>query len=143
MSGGVDIRSLLDRMDEFTRLHRKLNQMILDYYHLTESSVFLFDIIQDDQMTLKEITQASKLDKSTISRQVNNLVKKDLLKKMPGQDKRYAYFKMTPAAKDRYQSYQAEADRAFADLLSSWTEDEKQKLSILLMRLNRVYQSAI
>ncbi|EKU94008.1 Predicted transcriptional regulator [Alloiococcus otitis] len=143
MSGGVDIRTLLDRMDEFTRLHRKLNQMILDYYHLTESSVFLFDIIQDDQMTLKDITQASKLDKSTISRQVNNLVKKDLLKKLPGQDKRYAYFEMTKFAKDRYQSYQEEADRAFADLLSSWTEDEKQKLSILLMRLNRVYQSAI
>lgn len=143
MASKVEISTLLDRMDEFTRLYRKLNGMILQYYQLTESSIVIFEILQDGEKTLKAITEASYLDKSTVSRQVNALVKKDLISKKAGQDKRYTYFKLTAKATKVYGAYKKEAERAFDDLMSGWTEDEKQKLSILLMRLNRVFHSAI
>lgn len=143
MASKVEISTLLDRMDEFTRLYRKLNGMILQYYQLTESSIVIFEILQDGEKTLKAITEASYLDKSTVSRQVNALVKKDLISKKAGQDKRYTYFKLTAKATKVYDAYKKEAERAFDDLMSGWTEDEKQKLSILLMRLNRVFHSAI
>lgn len=143
MAAKVEMETLLDRMDEFTRLYRKLNGMILQYYHLTESSIVIFDILKDDEKTLKDITVASHLDKSTISRQVNALVKKDFISKKPGADKRYSYFKLTDKANDIYSAYKDEANRAFDDLMSGWTEEEKQKLSILLMRLNRIFHNAI
>lgn len=143
MASKVEISTLLDRMDEFTRLYRKLNGMILQYYQLTESSIVIFGILQDGEKTLKAITEASYLDKSTVSRQVNALVKKNLISKKAGQDKRYTYFKLTAKATKVYGAYKKEAERAFDDLMSGWTEDEKQKLSILLMRLNRVFHSAI
>lgn len=143
MASQIEISTLLERMDTFTRLHRKLTGMILDYYELTESSLVIFDIIGDDQKTLKDITEASLLDKSTISRQVNALVKKDYIAKEVGKDKRYSYFQLTDHAKEVYQAYKQEAERAFDDLLENWTDDEKQKLSILLMRINRIYQGAI
>lgn len=143
MGNKVELSTLLSRMNEFTRMHRKLNGMLLDYYKLKESSIVLFDIIDDEEMTLKEITDASYLDKSTISRQVNSLVKKGYIDKEIGADKRYSFFKLTDHAKEVYDAYKKESERAFDDLMSSWTEDEKQKLSILLMRLNRIYESAI
>lgn len=143
MGNKVELGTLLSRMNDFTRMHRKLNGMLLDYYKLTESSLVLFDIIEDEEMTLKAITDASYLDKSTISRQVNSLVKKGYIDKKTGNDKRYSYFKLTEQAKTVYASYKKESIRAFDDLMSGWTEEEKQKLSILLMRLNRIYESAI
>lgn len=143
MGNKVELGTLLSRMNDFTRMHRKLNGMLLDYYKLTESSLVLFDIIEDEEMTLKAITDASYLDKSTISRQVNSLVKKGYIDKKTGNDKRYSYFKLTEQAKTVYAAYKKESIRAFDDLMSGWTEEEKQKLSILLMRLNRIYESAI
>lgn len=143
MGNKVELGTLLSRMNDFTRMHRKLNGMLLDYYKLTESSIVLFDILEDEEMTLKAITDASYLDKSTISRQVNSLVKKGYIDKKTGNDKRYSYFKLTEQAKTVYAAYKKESKRAFDDLLSGWTEEEKQKLSILLMRLNRIYESAI
>lgn len=143
MGSKVEMSTLLSRMDEFTRLYRKLNGMVLDYYKLTESSLVIFDILEDDEKTLKQITEASHLDKSTISRQVNSLVKKGYIHKKTGQDKRYSFFKLTDHANEVYAAYKVESERAFDDLMDSWTDDEKQKLSILLMRLNRIYQSAI
>ena len=66
-----DTSLLLERMDEFTRLYKKLNSLLLAHFGLTESSLLLFDIIGDEELTLKAITEQSYLDKSTISRQVN------------------------------------------------------------------------
>lgn len=91
MGNKVELGTLLSRMNDFTRMHRKLNGMLLDYYKLTESSLVLFDIIEDEEMTLKAITDASYLDKSTISRQVNSLVKKGYIDKKTGNDKTRAF----------------------------------------------------
>lgn len=138
-----DTERLLERMDEFTRLYRKLNGMLLNHFNLTESSVALFDIIGDEQLSLKAITQAGYLDKSTVSRQVNTLVEKGMVVKTGGADKRYAYFKLTTKAKSMYAAYKRESQRAFSDLMGSMTEAEQQKLSILLNRLNRLYKSVL
>ncbi len=134
---------LLERMDEFSRLYKKLNGLLLSHFGLTESSLVLFDIIGDEELTLKAITEQSYLDKSTISRQVNSLVSKEMVTKADGDDKRYSYFKLTPKAKKLYRQYKEESVRGFADLLASMTDDEQQKLSILLNRVNRLYRTAL
>lgn len=138
-----DTSLLLERMDEFTRLYKKLNSLLLAHFGLTESSLLLFDIIGDEELTLKAITEQSYLDKSTISRQVNSLVSKDMVTKADGEDKRYSYFKLTPEAKQLYHQFREESVRGFADLLASMTDDEQQKLSILLNRVNRLYRIAL
>lgn len=143
MAKTADIKLLLDRMDEFTRTYRKLNGMILEYYSINESAVYLIELLENNEMTLKQITEESKLDKSTVSRQVNALVKKDYIKKAAGTDKRYTYLKLTDEAKDAYAKYKKEAEIAFDDLLSEWTEEEKQAFSILLSRLNKTFSEAL
>lgn len=130
-------------MDEFTRIYRKLNGMILEYYTINESAVHLIELLENDEMTLKQITEESKLDKSTVSRQVNALVKKDYITKTTGKDKRYTYLKLTDEAKDIYAKYKKEAEIAFDDLLNEWTEEEKQAFSILLLRLNRTFSNTL
>lgn len=92
---------------------------------------------------MKQLTEESNLDKSTMSRQVNSLVKKDLIIKTRGQDKRYTYLKLSREALDMYKQYQKEAELAFADLLTDWSEEEKQSLSVLLLRLNRRFDETI
>jgi len=143
MARQVDISLLLNRMDEFTRIYRKLNGMILEYYDINESAAYLIEMLQAEKMTLKQITEESKLDKSTVSRQVNALVKKKYIKKTVGKDKRYTYLQLTDQAKDTYKKYKEEAEVAFADLFSEWTEEEKQAFSILLLRLNRIFSEAL
>lgn len=139
----ADMTLLLNRMDEFARIYRKLNGMILEYYTINESAVHLIELLENDERTLKQITEESKLDKSTVSRQVNALVKKDYITKTTGKDKRYTYLKLTDEAKDIYAKYKKEAEIAFDDLLNEWTEEEKQAFSILLSRLNRTFSDTL
>jgi len=130
-------------MDEFTRIYRKLDGMILEYYDINESAAYLIELLKSKEMTLKQITEESKLDKSTVSRQVNALVKKEYIIKTTGKDKRYTYLQLSHEAKDIYKKYKEEAEIAFADLLSEWTEEEKQAFSILLSRLNSIFSEAL
>lgn len=143
MTGKEDMSLLLNRMDEFTRIYRKLDGMILEYYDINESAAYLIELLKSKEMTLKQITEESKLDKSTVSRQVNALVKKEYIIKTTGKDKRYTYLQLSHEAKDIYKKYKEEAEIAFADLLSEWTEEEKQAFSILLSRLNSIFSEAL
>jgi len=139
----VDMELLVNRMEEFSRLFKKLNGLILQYYDINESAIHIFSILKKEELTLKQLTEESNLDKSTMSRQVNSLVKKDLIIKTRGQDKRYTYLKLSREALDMYKQYQKEAELAFADLLTDWSEEEKQSLSVLLLRLNRRFDETI
>jgi len=143
LTGKEDMSLLLNRMDEFTRIYRKLDGMILEYYDINESAAYLIELLKSKEMTLKQITEESKLDKSTVSRQVNALVKKEYIIKTTGKDKRYTYLQLSHEAKDIYKKYKEEAEIAFADLLSEWTEEEKQAFSILLSRLNSIFSEAL
>lgn len=42
----VDMELLVNRMEEFSRLFKKLNGLILQYYDINESAIHIFSILK-------------------------------------------------------------------------------------------------
>ncbi|WP_208560162.1 MarR family winged helix-turn-helix transcriptional regulator [Marinilactibacillus kalidii] len=133
----VDTNDLLVKLTELQMLYKAMSQNIMSEYDLSASALNLIAILGEEKATLKAITELSQLDKSTISRQMNTLVKKELVLKTTGEDKRFAYFTLSDNAKSLYISYNETFKKQFSEILAGWTEEEKHLLSVLLGRLNR------
>jgi DNA-binding MarR family transcriptional regulator len=94
--------------------------------------------IEAGYRTQEQLSDATKLDTSTLSRQLKNLVTKEMLQKTPtGRDKRQLVYSMSQAGKKAI----IEIDTAFADLstriFDRWTDEENNLLRILLNRLDK------
>lgn len=137
MGNEVPIHTLVAKMDEIHSTYTLIMKNLQKELALPSSSIAIMDILQDDQMTLKQMTDYSLLDKSTISRQVNQMVKKEWVKKEQGDDRRFIYFSLTEDAKERHRMYLFELNKRMTSALYSWPEEEKQLLYVLLGRLNR------
>jgi DNA-binding MarR family transcriptional regulator len=133
----VKTEEIAAKVVELHGLYKRMNQQLLSEHAINESAVNIISIIGEDEKTLKEITEASGLDKSTVSRQVNALVKKNMVTKTTGEDKRYAYFTLSKEASEVVNQYTTSFETLLSHTLSGWTEEEKQMLLVLLGRLNR------
>ncbi|OJF94046.1 MarR family winged helix-turn-helix transcriptional regulator [Alkalibacterium sp. 20] len=128
---------LLEKVSEFNQLYKHLTDHLLYDLGLSHSTINLIDLIGEDELTLKEITTKSRLDKSTVSRQMNAMVKKELVTKTIGTDKRYVYFKLNEQAGKVFNEYHIQLEEKFQKILSGWTEEEAHMLTVLLGRFNR------
>lgn len=133
----VPIHTIIDKLEEVQSTYSIMVKKMQKEMNLSASFIPIMEIIQDEKMTLKEITEQSALDKSTVSRQINQMVKKEMVKRESGKDRRYAYFSLSDKAKKAYQSYLFELNKNMTAALYSWPEEEKQILFVLLGRLNR------
>lgn len=128
---------LLEKVSEFNQLYKYLTDHLLQELGLSHSTINLIELIGDEELTLKDITARSRLDKSTVSRQMNALVRKDLVTKTIGTDKRYVHFKLNEQAGIVAKDYRAKLEEKVQKILSGWTEEEAHMLTVLLGRLNR------
>ncbi|MDN6162186.1 MAG: MarR family transcriptional regulator, partial [Atopostipes sp.] len=99
MAQEVDLMDMLEKTIAFNKTFLQIEQEILQNHEMNASAINLISIIGDNRMTLTEITNASGLDKSTVSRQINRLVKEELVLKESGEDKRYSFFELSESAK--------------------------------------------
>lgn len=129
--------ALLEKVTEMNQLYKQVAELMLHEHGLSSSAINLIKLIGADEYTLKDITQKSRLDKSTVSRQMNALVKKEFVTKTTGEDKRYAYFTLTDKALDVFANYHKHLEEKFESILSGWTEEEVHMLTVLIGRLNR------
>lgn len=143
MAQMVDISELLDKLNAFDNQFSRIKKQILDKQNLNSSTVNLISIIGNETMTLKQITEISELDKSTISRQINVLVKNGLVIREVGEDKRFSFFELSEEAKDMYQQYIKDFVDYFDDTLRGWTEEEKHMFSVLVGRANYSMSNAL
>lgn len=143
MAQMVDISELLDKLNTFNNQFSRIKKQILDKQNLNSSTVNLISIIGNETMTLKQITEISELDKSTISRQINVLVKNGLVIREVGEDKRFSFFELSEEAKDMYQQYIEDFVDYFDDTLRGWTEEEKHMFSVLVGRANYSMSNAL
>lgn len=143
MAKMVDISELLDKLNTFDNQFSRIKKQILDKQNLNSSTVNLISIIGNETMTLKQITEISELDKSTISRQINVLVKNGLVIREVGEDKRFSFFELSEEAKDMYQQYIEDFVDYFDDTLRGWTEEEKHMFSVLVGRANYSMSNAL
>lgn len=136
MARSVNIQDMLEKIVAFNHEFSKVKKKILDMQQINASAINLISIIGDETMTLKEITEISELDKSTVSRQMNLLVKQKLVTRETGQDKRYSFFELSDEAKEIYQNYTDDFVKYVEDALMGWSEEEKQMFSVLIGRAN-------
>lgn len=127
---------MLEKIVVFNHEFSKVKKKILSMQQINASAINLISIIGDETMTLKEITEISELDKSTVSRQMNLLVKQKLVTRETGQDKRYSFFELSDEAKEIYQNYTDDFVKYVEDALMGWSEEEKQMFSVLIGRAN-------
>ncbi|MCC5895877.1 MAG: winged helix DNA-binding protein [Alkalibacterium sp.] len=128
---------LLDKITDLNQLYKQVAELVLHEHGLSSSAINLIKLMGENEYTLKQITELSRLDKSTVSRQMNALVKKDFVTKTTGQDKRYAYFTVTEKAKTVFSEYHSHLEKKFESILSGWTQEEVHMLTVLVGRLNR------
>ena len=136
MSRTVDISEMLEKITALNNQFAQVKKDILQKQNINASTVNLISIIGDEVMTLKQITKISELDKSTVSRQINVLVKKELVKRESGEDKRFSYFELSDEAKAIYRQYAEDFVKYLDDALMGWSEEEKQMFSVLVGRAN-------
>ena len=136
MTRKVDIKDMLKNMSDFNTQYLHIKKNILSKQNINASTVNLVSIIGDETMTLKEITEISELDKSTVSRQINVLVKEKLVTRNVGEDKRFSYFELTDEPKVVYQQYITDFVEYVDQALKGWSEEEKQMFLVLIGRAN-------
>lgn len=143
MARTVDIKEMLEKITAFNSQFLQVQKEILSIHQLNASAINLISIIGDETMTLKEITSISELDKSTISRQINVLVKDELVVRKVGVDKRFSYFELTEEAKEIYRQYMDDYVRFVESALMGWSEEEKQMFTVLVGRANYSFSNAL
>lgn len=143
MSQKVDLKDMLEKITLFNKQFMRIEQEMLALYNLNSSAINLIAIIGDERMTLKEITEISELDKSTISRQINRLVKDDLVSRETGEDKRYSFFELSENAKMIYREYLSSFIEYLEEALKAWSEEEKHMFSVMIGRVNYSLAAAL
>ena len=143
MAQKVDLKDMLEKITLFNKQFMRIEQEMLNTHKINSSAVNLISIIGDERLTLKEITEISELDKSTISRQINVLVKDELVLRETGEDKRYSFFELSENAKILYNDYLASFIEYLEEALKAWSEEEKHMFSVMIGRANYSLTTAL
>lgn len=143
MAKKVDLKDMLEKIGLFNKQFLRIEQEILKTHKINGSAVNLISIIGDDRMTLTDITEASELDKSTISRQISVLVKNELILRETGEDKRYSFFQLSENAKKIYNDYVSNFTEYMEEALKAWSEEEKHMFSVMIGRANYSLSTAL
>lgn len=130
-------KSLLDLEYELTTLVRALEALKRRRnYPLERSHYLLLLQLSAGPLSIGEIAERLLLDNSTVTRQINAMLKKELLKKIPNpNDGRSSLVSSTrqgkTLAKEMHELRLTRLDTA----LKQWTDSEKQALADLTHRL--------
>ena len=143
MARTVDISEMLQKISAFNTQFLQAKREILSRENINASAINLISIIGDETMTLKEITAISELDKSTVSRQINLLVKDGLVHREIGEDKRFSFFELTEQAKAIYRQYENDFVQFIERTLQGWSEEEKQMFTVLIGRANYSFSNSL
>ncbi len=137
MENDVSAHELVDQLNEFQLLYSTIEKKVLKNNHLNQSSFSIMSQLVEQALTLKELTALFSLDKSTLSRQINVLVKQGLIIKEVASDKRIYYLSISKEANQLVNAVRFEIEFYVTDLFKAWPNEEKQLLLVLLGRVNR------
>lgn len=138
MKASLDV--LLDVQKNYKQLLKKMTRI----HTLTIAEWQLLQNVLAGNDTQTELVKKTKLDVSTLSRQLSKLVEKNLLsiKKMgkkPMARKKYLY-QITDQGRTALNEMNADFEKMSSELFSQWTNEEQNLLKILLNRLNTSFE---
>ncbi|QCZ45963.1 MarR family winged helix-turn-helix transcriptional regulator [Levilactobacillus brevis] len=132
------MKSSLEALIAINKVQQTLLQRMTKRYQLTISEWQLLDHIGGGENTQEILAQQTRLDTSTLSRQLKGLVAKEMVtKEAIGRDKRQLIYTIT----EQGTQTAAAINTAFEDLsdqiFEHWSTDERNLLQILLNRLDK------
>lgn len=132
------MKSSLEALIAINKVQQTLLQRMTKRYQLTVSEWQLLDHIGGGENTQEILAQQTRIDTSTLSRQLKGLVAKEMVtKEAIGRDKRQLIYTIT----EQGTQTAAAINTAFEDLsdqiFEHWSTDERNLLQILLNRLDK------
>ena len=106
---------------------------------VSETQCFvLVEIGRKPNISVKELAEILRLDKSGISRTVEELVRKNYVERKPSEeDRRYVVLNLTPDGKERFERIENDMNQKFKQILDSIPADKRTQVIDALEIYNR------
>ncbi|KRK89796.1 MarR family winged helix-turn-helix transcriptional regulator [Lentilactobacillus sunkii] len=132
------MKDILVALNSAAQNHRSQLFNITKATGLTISEWKLLTQVIAGNTTQEMLSETTKLDISTLSRQLKRLLEKEMIEKTAvGRDKRQLIYKVTEKGSKSSQYVQTEIDQLTDRVFNHWTEEEKNLLKILINRLEK------
>jgi DNA-binding MarR family transcriptional regulator len=132
------MKDSLTALRDIEKEHKSALLAVTKKANLTIAEWQLLIHILDDNTTQEQLSNATSLDTSTLSRQLKSLVKKEMLGKTPtGRDKRQLIYNVTIAGQQAVKLINEAYLTLERQIFDRWTDEEKNLLQILLNRLDK------
>lgn len=134
------MHSTLTTFNQLNRLYQEQKKHWAAQLGLKLAQINILMTIEPHQERIvhAKLIALTKLDASTLSRQLNTMTQEGLLTKVPGADPRQRVYALTPAAKTACHALEHLQTELENHIQQNWSSEEQQLLKILL---NRYYQS--
>lgn len=132
------MKDILVALNSAAKNHRTQLFSITKATGLTISEWKLLTQVTAGNTTQEVLSETTKLDISTLSRQLKRLVEKQMIEKTAvGKDKRQLIYKVTDKGVKASEYVQTEIDQLTKRVFNHWTDEEKNLLKILINRLEK------
>lgn len=130
------MKSSLAALLTVTKAQQVLLKQLTREHQLTVAEWQLLDQIGEGANTQEALAEVTRLDTSTLSRQLKGLVAKDLVAKQAvGRDKRQLIYTITTSGEATAEAMNAAFEGLSDQVFEHWSADERNLLQILLNRL--------
>lgn len=132
------MKDILVALNSAAKNHRSQIFTITKAMNLTISEWKLLNQVIAGNTTQELLSESTKLDISTLSRQLKRLLEKDMIEKTAvGRDKRQLIYKVTDKGTKASQHIALEISQLTERVFNHWTDEEKNFLKILINRLEK------
>ncbi|MDN6967436.1 MarR family transcriptional regulator [Oenococcus sp. UCMA 17063] len=132
------MKTELESLRNASALYNEKLSKLMKSFGLTIAEHRLLLLIESGLDTQEKISVATKLDTSTLSRQLKSAVKKELLDKVAtGRDKRQLIYSVTEKGQTNLKEIAAELARIDAAVFSGWNQNDRALLDQLLDKLEK------
>ena len=99
-------------------------------YGISEPECFvLVEIGRKPNVSVKELAEILRLDKSGVSRTVEELVQKDYVERKPStEDRRFVVLNLTLKGKERFEKIENDMNRKFKEILDKIPVDKREQV---------------
>lgn len=109
---------------------KNINKTDCCCYGVSESQCFvLVEIGRKSNISIKELAEILHLDKSGISRIVEELVQKDYVERKTSiEDRRFVLLNLTPKGKEHFEKIENDMNRKFKEILNKIPTDKREQI---------------
>ncbi|WP_246163733.1 MarR family winged helix-turn-helix transcriptional regulator [Weissella coleopterorum] len=138
------MKEILNVLHETDKDYQKILKKLTKEYQLTIAEWKLLQQVENEFDTQEQLSQATGLDTSTLSRQLNSLMKKEMIEnQVVGHDHRHFIYQITDTGTKSLEFIQSQYHEIEQQIFSVWSEEEKSMLQILLNRLDKSMQKGL